>query len=98
MHRLDSCASDRRLGSRDDLGVTIEHAPHVSVLLLDLELERRLRLPLDDLRRELSNELHVLRELLVVVVAGDQHERRRRGVPEDPRRMDEPLAVLGRLR
>ena len=44
VHRLDACTPDRLLGDGDDLGVPVEHLPHVAVLLLDLERERRARL------------------------------------------------------
>ena len=41
VHRLDARAADRLLRRRDDLGMPVERAAHVAVLLLDLELEGR---------------------------------------------------------
>ncbi len=97
MDGLDPRAPDRLLGGLDDLGMAVEHGAHVPVLLLDREREGGARLPPHDLRCDAPHELDVPLELLVVVVARDQHERRRRCRPRDAAGVHEALAALGGL-
>ena len=97
VHRLDAGPPDRLLGDRDDLGVPVEHGSHVPVLLLDVERERRARLPPDDLGRQPPDEVDVLLEPFVVVVARDEPDRRLRRPAREAHRMDVPPRAPRRL-
>ena len=79
-------------------GWTGDHLAHVPVLLLVDDLHRGPRLALGDLGGEPAQERDVLDHLRRVVVAHDQLDHRLLGAAGDPRRMDEALALLGRLR
>ena len=96
--RLDAGAPDRLERGVDDPRVLLDVRPHVAVRVAHLDLHVRAGLAHLDLTGELAQELHVLREELVVVIAGDEVDDGLLRVARDAARVDVALPRLGRLR
>src|SRR6188472_952915 len=96
--RLDARAADRLERGLDNAGVLLDERPHVAVRMLDLDLDLRARLAYLHLTRERLQELEMLREQLVVVVARDEVDDRLLSAAGDAVRVDVALAALCRLR
>ena len=97
--RLDALGAHRLGGGLDDARLRLQMAPHVAVLLPDLDLEPRPRLGVDDLVRQSLEQRDVLVEELVVEVADDRSESGpATAVPSSTYGWMNPSRPLGRLR
>ena len=95
--RLDAGAPDRLERGLDDTRVLLDEGAHVAVRVAHLDLDVCTRLTHLDLLGELLEELDVLCEKRVVVIARDEVDDRLFRVAGDAMRMDVALAAFGRL-
>ena len=96
--RLDACAPDRLERRFDDARILLDVRAHVAIGIAHLDVDVRARLLLREPVRELAQELDVLLEQRVVVVARDEVDVASSALPEIRCGWTYPSTVLGRLR
>ena len=74
-HRRETGAPDCLDGVVDDLGVTVDHLPHVAILLLDLHPPRRARKILHHVFDDAFQQCFLLLQAVIVEIAHDEAER-----------------------